>query len=975
MPSAISRATGALAVAALAFACGGDGDGTGPRQSVTISLSSPSLSVQCGSTGSLTVSLSRQGGFSGVVSLSVTGLPDDVGISVTPSQLSGSTTSATIEVTAELFAIPGSYPLVVTATSSLGSVTAPYTLILTEPPDFSLNADPASLTIVRGATGSSTIEVTRVGGFSAAVTLSLVTPPDGLTGAFDPEVVTGTASTLTIAVAPSVAAGSYTVTVGGASTLFSARTVDLFITVADPPDYSVAVEPTSLSILRGGSGNATVTITRSGGFAGDVGLTLVSPPAGISAAFNPPSTTGTTSALRVDVATSVTAGDYALTIRASASGLPNRDVPLSVSVSDPPDYALALNPSALTIDRGTSASTAVEITRSGGFAGAVQLSLDGAPAGVTAAFNPPAPTGSAATMTVSVGASVAAGPYNLTVRGNATGAGEHTTPFALTVRVAGPSIALLLDRTSLTLEPWEDDDVHITIERTNYAAAVDLAASGAPPGMTVSIVPGQTLGTTATATVDVGPSVPVGSYPITISGSGAGVATATRVLQVEVEAAPGPTLEYDLCVSSDRVLFFAVQNGMGEWRALTPTVVGGTAHFRFPLPAGFGGVAFVVPGDLDIFGVDRAGAGRATARRAAPRALNERAGWPRRAGRSFALASDVTTPLASYFLFGTTADLLREGTDLCWGVGNTATYNGSVAGFGTGDHARVAFGGASAFVVGAPFFQLTEARSGTNDLFASRHHFGVVDRWFIHRDLNIPSAGTMPVVDFLGGSSVAAGSGNVTVTNSLGDWLVDELYYETSNGFVGQVGVASEWTTPTLRPFPTIPASHHRSGDVMGVWVGAESDAFPQSERLVLVATDPGATAVTAPLGPRITEPNVTQIASTPYLRLRTQGAMPAGFGDAVLIGIIPRDGGNRVAIGATSGYLAQAGSASTYDLSMPDLSALPGFPLNSALPPGETFVGAQVVEVTGTERLNPDQPLRVGMTVQWSRAFTLRTF
>jgi alpha-tubulin suppressor-like RCC1 family protein len=98
------------------------------------------------------------------------------------------------------------------------------------------------------------------------------------------------------------------------------------------------------------------------------------------------------------------------------------------------DYTLSLTPAALTIAQGATGSATVTITRTD-FIGAVTLSLGNAPAGVTGSFNPAAPTGTSATLTVSVGAAVAAGVYNLTVDGTAT-AGNRSTPLNLTVSAA-----------------------------------------------------------------------------------------------------------------------------------------------------------------------------------------------------------------------------------------------------------------------------------------------------------------------------------------------------------------------------------------------------------------------------------------------------------------------------------------------------------------------------------------------------------
>src|SRR5205809_139571 len=99
------------------------------------------------------------------------------------------------------------------------------------------------------------------------------------------------------------------------------------------------------------------------------------------------------------------------------------------------DYTLSLAPAALTIVQGATGNTTVTITRTN-FTDAVTLSLGGAPTGVTGSFNPAAPTGASATLTVSVGATVAPGVYNLTVNGSGT-PGNRSTPLTLTVSSSG----------------------------------------------------------------------------------------------------------------------------------------------------------------------------------------------------------------------------------------------------------------------------------------------------------------------------------------------------------------------------------------------------------------------------------------------------------------------------------------------------------------------------------------------------------
>ncbi len=80
--------------------------------------------------------------------------------------------------------------------------------------DYTLSLAPAALTIVQGATGNTTVTITRTN-FSGAVTLSLGGAPTGVSGSFSPSAPTGTTSALTVSVAAAVAPGVYNLTVAG----------------------------------------------------------------------------------------------------------------------------------------------------------------------------------------------------------------------------------------------------------------------------------------------------------------------------------------------------------------------------------------------------------------------------------------------------------------------------------------------------------------------------------------------------------------------------------------------------------------------------------------------------------------------------------------------------------------------------------------------------------------------------------------
>ncbi|MFL5582546.1 MAG: hypothetical protein ACJ8AO_19425, partial [Gemmatimonadaceae bacterium] len=99
------------------------------------------------------------------------------------------------------------------------------------------------------------------------------------------------------------------------------------------------------------------------------------------------------------------------------------------------DYTLSLTPTALTVAQRATGNAVIAVTRTN-FSGAIALSLASVPSGVTWSFNPEALGAAGSTLTVSVGASVVPGSYNVTVTGAAT-AGDRSTPLVLTVTSSG----------------------------------------------------------------------------------------------------------------------------------------------------------------------------------------------------------------------------------------------------------------------------------------------------------------------------------------------------------------------------------------------------------------------------------------------------------------------------------------------------------------------------------------------------------
>jgi serine protease AprX len=90
--------------------------------------------------------------------------------------------------------------------------------------------------------------------------------------------------------------------------------------VSTPPDFSLSASPASQSIVRGRSASYAVAVTPTGGFGGNVDLSVGGLPAGASASFTPnPATTNAT--LSVQTAAGTKTGAYTLTITGTSGSL------------------------------------------------------------------------------------------------------------------------------------------------------------------------------------------------------------------------------------------------------------------------------------------------------------------------------------------------------------------------------------------------------------------------------------------------------------------------------------------------------------------------------------------------------------------------------------------------------------------------------------------------------------------------------
>jgi hypothetical protein len=322
----------------------------------------------------------------------------------------------------------GVFNLSFTAQNGIGSAaTQAFTLTVTAVGNFTVLAEPSSLTVQQDSGGTTTIRIKASKGFNQAVTLSASGMPSGVKATFDTN-PTRSLSTLALSVGSSVATGTYSITVTGtAGNLSHSTTVTLSVTAAG---FTLSATPNAVTVARSSSATSTIAIIPAKGFSGSVTLAAAGLPAGVTASFSPdPATSSST--LTLTASNTAASGTVAVTIT-GMSGSQNSSTTLMLTVEG--DFTVLAEPSSLTVQQNSGGTTTIRIKASKGFNQAVTLSASGMPSGVKATFDTN-PTHSLSTLALSVGSSVATGTYSITVTGTA---GSLSDSAIVTLTVTAP---------------------------------------------------------------------------------------------------------------------------------------------------------------------------------------------------------------------------------------------------------------------------------------------------------------------------------------------------------------------------------------------------------------------------------------------------------------------------------------------------------------------------------------------------------
>lgn len=770
--------------------------------------------------------------------------------------------------------------------------------------DFSFSISPSTISLEQGEDQVVTATLTRTGGFSGRVTATAQGIPAGVT--ITPLVIDSVSSsaTATVTAGATAAPGAYTVVISAVATGVSAKvdTVDLTITAAPVPAFTTTVTPDSLSIEQGDSASVTVSVVRSGGFAGAISGTVSGLPSGVTASalsIAAGATSGTltvavdsvgapiVSALTAEGAS--TPGSSSLVLTTSGEGVEDQvnTIPLTITAPPVPAIAVALTPDSLTLAPGAQGTSSLNVTRSGGFAGDVTLQLVTAtvPLGVTVTLQTESAAGDTAMITVAVGAQAPPGTYPIEIDAMGSGVTNRTAVLTLVVPDLG-SFSLAAQPMGASVAQGDSTTVNIVVTRVApFVAPVTLTVSGVPAGVTATVTPNPVAGGSATLTLVAAPGAALGGTTLTVAGSGGGLSSAPLSVPLMVTVSGGGgggNVTYTFCATETLPAFVAYQDGSGPWMRAT---AGAGNSYAFNIASGRGGVAVVTPGSG---------------------------------------GSETTVQ------FGTAAELNLFGNQSCETAATGRSYTGSVAGTGATDFVQIVAGGAVATVNPfASMFSLQNVSNDPFDLLASSFSFngGSNGRVIIRRDLDPTSGSVLPVLDFASTEAFNPEARPLTVSNGLGQTLNVFAQYVLKGGasggsfftdFAPSAATNRTWFgIPTARQAPT---DLHIVGVTASV---ADADLDDASSRSVLsVVKELQPLAVTLPAV--LVAPEFTNTEASGNLQVRGAVTVQADYNSFWSLNL-SQSGTEGVDANVTM-TAAYADGAGVVNLVVPNLTSLSGW-------------------------------------------------
>ena len=573
-------------------------------------------------------------------------------------------------------------------------------------------------------------------------------------------------------------------------------------------------------------------------------------------------------------------------------------------VNPTPTSSISVSAGAISLPQGGTATRNVALGRVR-FSGTAALTAEGLPAGVTASFTPPSLTGAEDSSSLQLSATgvVPVGTSNITIRAAGSGVTDATTTVALTVTAgtSTPSVTLAATPTSATIVAGTSTTSAVAITRDGGAGALTMSVTGAPTGMTTSLSSANPV-TAASVTLSVATiaSLTPGTYTLTVRANAAGLTEATTSVAVTVNAPPANNVSWNYCDPARYPLWFAVQDGAGgPWTPVTSSTPGSFA------------VAYGQP-QVGIAAV-----------------YSER--------------GIVMTEIRYFAL----AEVAGASTQECseHPAPGTKSITGSIAGFASStESANIAIGNkrSSLATLADPTFALAAVQDGARDLIAVRNDAsGNALRVLLLRSQNISNGGSTGVLNLASLPSFAPLRANLTVTAPNDGALLGRTFFSTATNS-GATFVVGALSSGVAASYEGIPESEMLSSDLQRIEV-EQTVGSTLTRSVTRYIRSPLNVSLTMPVD--AASPTVTSLTGGGYPRASASGTSPAAFNAEMSLQWSQLNANKSWMIFASGGF---RNGSTTYSLSMPDFSALPGWNNAWAMGNGTSDLAVQFFGRTG---------------------------
>ncbi len=159
---------------------------------------------------------------------------------------------------------------------------------------------------------------------------------------------------------------------------------------------SLSAVPTTQTVRVGQTATYTIKINRDG-YTDKVTLGATGLPSGVTATFNPNTTTAASSTLKLQTSTNTPVGTFNINVKGTAPGITIAPIVVKLITQPAPSISLSVTPSAQFIVAGQSTFYDIAINRFN-YDGKLTLSAQNLPSGVTALFEPESTYGNSARM-------------------------------------------------------------------------------------------------------------------------------------------------------------------------------------------------------------------------------------------------------------------------------------------------------------------------------------------------------------------------------------------------------------------------------------------------------------------------------------------------------------------------------------------------------------------------------------------------